>query len=99
MSDRNRVAWTEGLFLRPQHFQQLERFVEKLIADSSEFSVPYGYGFAKLEIDQELSKLGKVAVASAQGIFPDGTPFDIPYDADIPRSEEHTSELQSLRRL
>lgn len=84
MSDRNRVAWTEGLFLRPQHFQQLERFVEKLIADSSEFSVPYGYGFAKLEIDQELSKLGKVGVASAQGIFPDGTPFDIPYDADIP---------------
>ncbi len=84
MSDSNRVAWTEGLFLRPQHFQQSERFIEKLFGDFGACSVPYGYGFTKLEIDQELGRLGKVALASAQGILPDGTPFDIPYDADIP---------------
>ena len=28
MSDKNRVVWSEGLFLRPQHFQQQERYLE-----------------------------------------------------------------------
>jgi len=28
---RKRVIWSEGLFLRPQHFQQLERSVEMLV--------------------------------------------------------------------
>ena len=84
MSDSNRVAWTEGLFLRPQHFQQSERFLEKLLRDTAGQLAPYGYGFAQLAIDQELLKLGKLALASATGILPDGTPFDIPRDADIP---------------
>ena len=28
MSDANRVLWSEGLFLRTQHFQQQDRFFE-----------------------------------------------------------------------
>ncbi len=28
MSENNRVVWSEGLFLRPQHFQQQERYLE-----------------------------------------------------------------------
>jgi type VI secretion system protein ImpJ len=31
MSDKNRVVWSEGLFLRPQHFQQQERYLEAFI--------------------------------------------------------------------
>ena len=84
MSDSNRVAWTEGLFLRPQHFQQSERFLEKTLRDTAGQLMPYGYGFAQLTIDQELGKLGKLGLAAASGILPDGTPFEIPRDADIP---------------
>lgn len=84
MSDSNRVAWTEGLFLRPQHFQQLERSFEKLIAGTRDYAAPYDFGFARLEIDQELTQLGKISLAIAQGIMPDGTAFDIPHNADIP---------------
>ena len=84
MSDNNRVVWTEGLFLRPQHFQQAERFTEKLVRDAAGQLLAYGYGFSELALDQELSKLGKVGLASAVGIMPDGTPFDIPRGADIP---------------
>jgi type VI secretion system protein ImpJ len=84
MSDSNRVAWTEGLFLRPQHFQQAERFVEKQIRESIGSVQPYGYGFSHLALDQELSKLGKIGLEAATGLLPDGTPFDIPRTADIP---------------
>ena len=31
MTSSRRVAWSEGMFLRPQHFQQQERFLETLI--------------------------------------------------------------------
>ena len=27
----NKVIWSEGMFLQPQHFQQLDRYHEKLI--------------------------------------------------------------------
>ena len=29
MSWKNKVIWSEGLFLRPQHFQQQERYFEQ----------------------------------------------------------------------
>ena len=77
MSESNRVAWTEGLFLRPQHFQQTERFLERSLSELETFTLAYCFGFVNLEIDQELSKLGKVGLASAQGMFPDGTAFNI----------------------
>ena len=84
MAENNRVAWEEGLFLRPQHFQQAERFIEKLVGDLGVARFSYGFGFLKLEIDQELAKLGKVGLSAASGVFPDGTPFNLPFDADIP---------------
>ena len=31
MSENNRVIWSEGLFLRPQHFQQHDRYLDELI--------------------------------------------------------------------
>ena len=31
MTWHNKVLWTEGMFLQPQHFQQHERYLEKLI--------------------------------------------------------------------
>lgn len=31
MSWNNRVVWSEGMFLRPQHFQQHDRYLETLV--------------------------------------------------------------------
>ena len=84
MSQHNRVVWAEGLFLRPQHFQQAERYFERLMNQRLESLAPYAAGFTKLQIDQELLKIGKVGLVAAEGVFPDGTPFNIPFEADIP---------------
>jgi len=84
MSQHNRVVWAEGLFLRPQHFQQAERYFERLMNQRLESLAPYAAGFTRLQIDQELLKIGKVGLVAAEGVFPDGTPFNIPFEADIP---------------
>ena len=84
MSQHNRVVWSEGLFLRPHHFQQAERYLERLTSQRLDSLFPYAAGFAKLQVDQELLKIGKIAVVAAEGVFPDGTPFNIPFEADTP---------------
>lgn len=84
MTQYNRVLWTEGLFLRPQHFQQSERFLEHWVEARVQPGFPYGYGFSQIELDTELLKIGKVGLRSGRGILPDGTPFSLPADTPAP---------------
>lgn len=76
-----RVIWSEGLFLRPHHFQQQERFFESLLDARIDPLHGYAYGFKRLVIDQPLLLQGKVAIRAAEGLLPDGTPFSLPSDA------------------
>jgi type VI secretion system protein ImpJ len=84
MSQNNRVIWSEGLFLRPHHFQQLDRYHEHLLQRRIDCSLSYGFGFTELRLDRELLKLGKVGLAMAAGVMPDGTPFQLPGEAALP---------------
>jgi len=79
--DGARVVWSEGLFLRPHHFQQQERYIESLIDSRLESLHCCGYGFSRLSIDRPLMLQGKLALTTAQGVFPDGTPFNVPSSA------------------
>lgn len=76
-----RVIWSEGLFLRPHHFQQQERFFESLVEARLNPLHAFAYGFKKLSVDQPLLLQGKLALASAEGMLADGTPFSLPSDA------------------
>lgn len=82
--NKNRVVWHEGLFLRPQHLQQQERFNQHWVEGRCQGLRSYNWGLTHLEIDEQLLKLGKVAITHAQGIFADGTPFDIPQNTPAP---------------
>jgi len=84
MSWYNKVAWTEGLFLRPHHFQQNDRYHEHLLESRVRHATPYPWGFSYLEIDRDLAQQSKFALRRAAGIMPDGTPFDIPADSPLP---------------
>ncbi|CDG17740.1 type VI secretion system baseplate subunit TssK [Xenorhabdus doucetiae] len=75
MNKSEKVIWTEGMFLRPHHFQQAENYFEAYIRDWGIAQAPYYWGFLSLELDQKLLNQGKVSLSSASGIFPDGTPF------------------------
>lgn len=76
--------WHEGLFLRPQHLQQQERFNQYWLEGRSQGLRVYNWGLTHLEIDEQLLKLGKVSITRAQGVFADGTPFDIPTNTPAP---------------
>src|SRR5579884_3971735 len=84
MSWYSKVAWTEGLFLRPHHLQQNDRYFERLIETRVRHITPYPWGFSHLEIDRDLAQQSKFALRRAAGILPDGTPFDIPADSPPP---------------
>jgi type VI secretion system protein ImpJ len=85
MGWENKVIWTEGLFLQPQHLQQHDRWVERLTRVSTAGLRPFSWGLTQLDLDSDLLTLGKFAVRSAAGLMPDGTPFSIPDDVDHPR--------------
>lgn len=80
----NKVVWSEGMFLRTQHFQQLDRYVEKLVRGCAGDLSPYSWGVAQMLANRELLDIGKFALSEFRGLFPDGTPFAIPEDGDHP---------------
>lgn len=83
MSLRNRVIWTEGLFLQPQHLQQERRYHEHRLDQRLAAAVAYGWGFAELTLDPDLLSVGKIGIASARAVFPDGAVLTVPGN-DLP---------------
>lgn len=84
MSWNNRVVWSEGMFIATQHFQQHDRYLENLIDARTRPLSSGGWGFSQLTLDHGLLAQGKLAILSAQGLLPDGTPFNIPQDDVAP---------------
>ena len=84
MSVNNRVIWSEGLFLQPQHFQQQERYLERYVETRCQALIPHSWGFTDLEVERDLLRIGKFALQRAAGVFPDGTPFRMPEDDPLP---------------
>jgi type VI secretion system protein ImpJ len=91
----NKVIWSEGMFLRPQHFQQQDRYFEDLLIRYSENLFSYVWGVRKLKIDQDLLKTGKFALTECSGILPDGTYFDAPEQADLPPPLDLTEKIEN----
>lgn len=84
MAKNNRVIWSEGLFLQPQHFQQQQRHLEQCIESRTRDHHAYCHGFSHLELDPDLLKAGKISILRASGYFKDGTPFNIPEQDPAP---------------
>jgi type VI secretion system protein ImpJ len=84
MTWTNRVVWQEGMFLRAQHFQQQDRWLETLVRARTAPMRPYPWGIVEMAIDRDLLATGRFAVTSATGVFEDGTPFSLPGEADHP---------------
>ena len=91
----NRVLWSEGMFLRTQHFQQFERYLDARAENGLRWLNPFGYGFVDLEVDEGLLRTGTVALSRATGILPDGTMFDAPGRDDHPRPLEVPSSFRN----
>lgn len=88
MSWYSKVVWSEGLFLRPHHFQQSDRYLENLLESRVRTITPYPWGFSVLEIDRDLAQQSRIGLRRAVGVMPDGTPFAMPDNAPLPAAIE-----------
>ena len=95
MAENNRVIWSEGMFLRPQDFQQHDRYIESLVYGHSNGIQAYHWGISKLKVDMRLLAMGQFSLAECAGIFQDGVPFNLPeYDA-LPKPIDIPEEMQN----
>lgn len=79
---KNKVIWQEGLFVKPQHFQQQQRHNDYVVQNRLLALSNINWGFTELDIDETQLKHGKISINKAIGCMSDGTVFSIP-DQDI----------------
>ena len=86
MSRIDKVAWSEGMFLTPQLFQQADRYHEGLVHFALRAEAPFFWGLTGLEIDAERLVNGDFSLARAAGFMPDGLAIRIPDHDPVPES-------------
>ncbi|MGF1696333.1 type VI secretion system baseplate subunit TssK [Vibrio lamellibrachiae] len=88
MSLYNPVVWQDGMFMKPQHFQQLDRSQGKLSSMLISNTSPLYWGIKRIGLNTELLSLGKIGVTNVTGILRDRTPFELPLLADLPEIKD-----------
>ncbi len=72
------------MFLRSQHFQQQDRWLEAFVRGRVASLRPHPWGLTQMTLDKDLLGTGRFAVAAASGVFEDGTPFALPGETEHP---------------
>lgn len=97
MSLTSKPLWLEGMFVRPQHFQQHDRWIEHRLERRTAPLSPYGWGISELAFDESLVDLGQLAVARCRAVMPDGSVIDVPAAASPPAPRTVPATAQNLR--
>ena len=95
MTWHDKIIWTEGMFLQPQHFQQHDRFLARQAHARFGMAQGNGWGFVSLALDSAALGLGKVALAEAAGVLPDGLVFDLPGQDAAPAAFDVAGDVRN----
>lgn len=79
-----RPVWSEGLFLRPQHFQQAERTQNAALHARLDGALPYPWGVIELVLSDSLAQGGKIGVERLVAVLPDGERVNVPGETPPP---------------
>jgi type VI secretion system protein ImpJ len=79
-----RVVWTEGMLMTPQHMQQADLYHEGLLGARVAALTPHDWGVSALELDPGSLAKEEIRIARFQGVLPDGLPLD--FDAGDPEA-------------
>jgi len=80
----SKPLWGEGLFLRPQHFQQQDAYHEWRLVQMSRALHPYAHGLMQLKVDEESLAAGLLRVDELRVVMPDGELVDAPGEDELP---------------
>jgi type VI secretion system protein ImpJ len=72
MKPIQRVVWSEGMLVSPQHMQQQDLYHERLLDERISALSPYRWGVVSLEIDAGALGSGQLRVTKFVGVLPDG---------------------------
>jgi type VI secretion system protein ImpJ len=79
MAKRNveRVVWSEGMLMCPQHLQQQDLFFEGTLAQRLAAATPFAWGVVSVTIDEGALKAGQLKLGEFSGILSGGLPLEI----------------------
>ncbi|OUS31431.1 type VI secretion system-associated protein [Gammaproteobacteria bacterium 45_16_T64] len=77
MAFQDKVIWTEGMFLRPQHMQQHDRYIDSQFRERNRLLQRYGWGVKTLSVDENLLGQGTFSITKCSGVLADGTLFHV----------------------
>jgi len=84
MSYSAKLLWGEGLFLRPQHFQQQDAYHEARVFESIRAIQPYNWGVRSARFDADALSNKSLRLAELSLVFPDGTLYTAPQADELP---------------
>ena len=84
MSYSAKLLWGEGLFLRPQHFQQQDAYHEARLFESIRAIQPFNWGLRSVRFDPDALGNNLLRISELSLVFPDGTLFSGPVADDLP---------------
>jgi len=100
MRQLQKVLWTKGVLLNPQHLQTQDRYLESLLAFRLSALAVYPWGFSRLELDREALTGGVLNLTGATGLLPDGLVFDVgeadPAPSPLPLAEHWQPDQTSM---
>ena len=84
MSKAQKVVWTKGMFLMPQHFQAQDHYFEEMLHFRAGVSSFANWGFSRLAVDEASLVNGFFTLRHCEGILPDGLIFQAPLVDELP---------------
>jgi type VI secretion system protein ImpJ len=84
MFKKQRVVWSNGMFLAPQHFQLQDEYFEDTLQFRLRTSNFANWGLSRIAIDEAALANGFFRIRYCQGVLPDGLTFNMPEADEIP---------------
>lgn len=89
------LFWGEGLFLRPHHFQSVQRQAFEQAQLAQQWANPFSYGLHRIQIDADSLSNWRVSLSECHVRFKEGTQMRFPEDAHVSPVEIPKSSFQS----
>ncbi|MCK7613273.1 type VI secretion system baseplate subunit TssK [Roseibium sediminicola] len=97
MNESLKPLWLEGMFLRPQHLQQHDRWVEATLEQRVQDLEPYSWGLRSIEIDTDSLAIGQFQLSAIEAVLPDGTVFSTGKNGAIASARQVTVDDQGKK--
>jgi len=99
MTIPSKVLWGEGLFLRPQHFQQQDQYHEARLHHTAQTLHPYLWGVRHIEWDLDALRADKLRMLSLQARFREGELADAPHSEPLPPAVDLSALPATLQEV